>query len=174
MMRHVILNYSIIQDNIQDNISQILAVEDQTIQKYGDLYDTKAWTKIEFLATRVSKDKFSCAVIDNGNIQGFSIAYEADVNYAHISRLAVGLVSGKGYGSGLLDFQLNVMKENGVKICSVDLISKNSIAFQLYQARGFQKLEGSELLEYIKYKQRDHLEYLGDNPSHIAMIKKML
>ncbi len=169
-MIHSVLNYSL----IQDRISEILEIENQTIHKYGDLYDTKAWTEKEFLAKRDGKDRFSCAAINNDHMQGFSIAYEIDANYAHISRLAVVSVAGKGYGSALLDFQLKLLKDDGVKTCSVDLINKNSVALKLYNARGFRKLAGSALTAYINYKQRDPREYLGDSPSHIAMIKKML
>ena len=155
-------------------LDNILSIEVSTIQRSGNLYDKKAWTKTEFLAGREKKDKFSCIVTDNNNPVGFSIAYEIEPYYAHISRLAVLSSEGKKYGSTLLDFQLSVLKENKVNQCSVDLIKGNEKAFQLYNSRGYVKLVGEELIDYLNFRKRDHEEYLGEYASHIAMIKKFI
>jgi ribosomal protein S18 acetylase RimI-like enzyme len=161
-------------ESLKTRLQEIIDIENKTFLRYGSLYDIKPWTEVEFLSERKSKDIFSCAAIENNVLVGFSIAYEFDANYGHISRLAALSSPGKKIGSALVDFQIVAMQKNGIKICSVDLISGNAAAYHLYASRGFRRLEGQNLFEYLDYKKRDRHEYIGNRPSHIAMIKEFV
>jgi ribosomal protein S18 acetylase RimI-like enzyme len=154
-------------------IEDLLSVERKVIGASGELYDKAPWGRGEFLAERKGKDALSCVVLEGALLAGFSIAYEFDAEYAHISRFAVAPESAsKGYGSALLDHQLKLMAQRGCRRCSVDLIARNAGARRLYESRGFFRLVGPGLTDYIRIKKRVPDEYLGDEPSHIAMLRQ--
>ena len=169
MNRLIKLTYSSIKEKIND----ILFVETEVLKVHKDLYDSKAWTEKEFLYQLPRKDEISLAVEKKEKIIGFSIGYEFDLKYAHISRVAVlPTWKGKGIGRKLFLNQLSILEMLGYKRCSIDLVSKNKGALNFYQKFGFIQIQGENLKEYIKLKNRDIGEYIGQKATHIAMIKE--
>lgn len=164
------LDYTLLAARIED----ILDIERKVFDAVGELYDKRPWGRSQFLAERKGKETLSCVVSEGESTSGFSIAYEFDAGYAHISRFAVAPErASKGFGSALLDFQMKVAAGQKYRRCSVDLIAKNSNARKLYESRGFTKLNGQALKDYVQLKGRAEEEYLGDAPSHIAMMRPL-
>jgi ribosomal protein S18 acetylase RimI-like enzyme len=153
-------------------MEEILLLESQVFKAFDILYDITPWQKQQFSDQRKFKDVLSCVVIEHEKCVGFSIAYEFEPHFAHISRFAISPeYLSKGIGSQLMDYQLAVLSKYSYKSCSVDLIERNQRAIGLYKRKGFMVLTGDDLTTYLDMKKRDHDEYIGKTSTHIAMIK---
>lgn len=73
----------------------------------------------------------------NGQIIGF-LSYFYILDEAELFLIAVKKeFQGLGYGKILLEYLLNKLKENNVKVCYLEVSSKNSRAINLYKKFGF-------------------------------------
>jgi ribosomal protein S18 acetylase RimI-like enzyme len=156
---------------IQEAMPQILTVETNVYSAHRAIYDTSPWQAKNFLNELPEKEMYSAFLIHQGVVKGFSIAYEFQPGYCHISRVAIHTeIVGKGLGTQLLQSQLDRMAANGISTCSIDLKVENVPACIFYTKLGFKRLTDKTLEEYVELKSREVNEYLGNSPSHIAMI----
>lgn len=172
MIACIVLDYPALEKYSGD----ILIIEKKAKTVFGNLYDTGSWGRDEFIAKRKNKNVLSCGLLNEKDCRliGFSIAYEAADTVAHISRIAIDSDElSKGYGSRLIDFELELIRKAGYKLCSIDLGILNKKARLLYEKKGFRLLDGEKLNEYVQSRRRDKSEYLGDTPSHIAMMAEL-
>ena len=152
----------------------LLLLERKTWERFKSIYDNSFWTKKEFLHDLKDKFSLSKVILYNNKLVGFSIMYTFKENYAHISRVAIEIeIQNKGFGKKLLLNQIKELTELKYDFLSIDLIALNTTAKKVYSKIGFRELIGQELSDYVKLKNRSENEYLGKQPSHIALIKKI-
>lgn len=160
------------QSLIELHMDEILLIEQTVQSRYGALYADDRWSQKEFVYSLPFKDKFSLGMFWGDKLIGFSIAYEYSPGWAHISRVALDpMFKSRGYGKLLLLEQLKQMQNKNIAKCSIDLVSKNKQALNLYLNLGFIIQKGSQLDNYVLERDRVEKDYIGDELNHFAMIK---
>ena len=157
-----------------DLFEKMSQLDQEVLLATGPSYDENAWGVKEFSYPLPEKEKLSFGVLKDEDLIGFSIAYAFKPDWHHISRVAIHPnQTGLGIGKQLLTLQIQEMLKLSPEIISVDTKRSNLAAIKLYESFNFQILQGQELETYVKLRNRETGEYLGESATHFALLRKV-
>ena len=137
------------------DLDEIFKLESNTFKK-------DAFSKNSIL-NLILKNTFFFKLINNSNsneIVGFIIVIQDREDRVNLINLLISeQYQNKGYGSHLLKFTLNKIKEmNNIEVIVLNVNSKNKVAIWLYQKVGFQIVQKIE--NYYRQKKSAYLMIL--------------
>ena len=138
------------------DLDEIFKLESNTFKK-------DAFSKNSIL-NLILKNTFFFKLINNSNsneIVGFIIIIQDREDRVNLINLLISeQYQNKGYGSHLLKFTLNKIKEmNNIEVIVLNVNSKNKVAIWLYQKVGFQIVQKIE--NYYRQKKSAYLMILN-------------
>jgi ribosomal protein S18 acetylase RimI-like enzyme len=153
-------------------LEDFIDIENDLHDLHGNIYGNDFWTLENFLKKLPEKFQYSKICVSDKRILGFSIAYLYSTDWVHISRVGIEPKNqGLGYGKKLLLSQMNSFNDLRIKMCTIDVTSRNIKAIHLYKNIGFVEFPGNYLQKYAQLRNRNIEEYVIPESIYSAMYR---
>lgn len=155
------------------DFEELSRLESKVYKVFGSEYCHEgAWSLQNFLYPLPDKSDLSFVLIEKNGLCAFTVGYEFTKNWGHISRVAVDPdFQGQGLGYKIVLEQINKMLKKGIKLITVENVSTNLKAENLYKKTGFYIIEDINILNlYIKLRKRTPDEYSGNERMQSVLV----